>query len=161
MNLVASMKACQRCKEEKPVEAFALASRSRDGRQKWCRMCSAAYQRENRGKANERSRRFRQRNPEAGARYLREAREQAISHYSMTQPPSCACCGEAEPVFLVLDHINGGGNEERRQVGRGLHIRLRALGWPVGYQVLCWNCNAAKAYHGVCPHEQTRLEAVV
>ena len=73
-------------------------------------------------------------------------------------PPKCACCGESEPWFLTLDHINGGGERERREENaRGLYFytRLRKRGWPPGYQVLCFNCNAAKHMVGICPHQDT------
>src|SRR5688572_22754686 len=29
----------------------------------------------------------------------------------------CSCCGETEPSFLTLDHINNDGNQYRRDVG--------------------------------------------
>jgi hypothetical protein len=70
-------------------------------------------------------------------------------------PPRCACCGEVEYAFLALDHINGGGNAHRRQVGAGstgVMYALRKAGWPPGYRVLCHNCNLAIAWYGRCPH---------
>ena len=30
---------------------------------------------------------------------------------------SCVCCGESGSVFLTIDHINGGGNQHRREIG--------------------------------------------
>ena len=70
----------------------------------------------------------------------------------------CACCDETDPVFLVIDHINGGGNQERRSIGpkgtrggAGEYWWLRKQGFPAGYQVLCHNCNFAKT-RGECPH---------
>lgn len=66
---------------------------------------------------------------------------------------SCACCGETLPVFLTVDHINGGGNQHLREIGkRNLWGWLRARGFPDGFQTLCWNCNAAKGILGACPH---------
>src|SRR5438094_2571359 len=40
--------------------------------------------------------------------YLRAA---AIEHYGKV----CACCGESTYEFLCIDHINGGGNRQRKQ----------------------------------------------
>ncbi len=69
--------------------------------------------------------------------------------------PACACCGEDRLVFLTLDHIDGGGNAERRMAGhRGgpqWYRLLRRTGYPPGLRVLCWNCNFA-VHRGVCPH---------
>lgn len=68
----------------------------------------------------------------------------------------CACCGESEAMFLTLDHINGGGNIERREIGCPMSIilRLRRLGWPKeNHQLLCWNCNHGERMGG-CPHKR-------
>ncbi len=32
---------------------------------------------------------------------------------------TCACCGETEQSFLSIDHINGGGTEHRKEIGKG------------------------------------------
>lgn len=75
----------------------------------------------------------------------------------------CACCGESEPTFLTLDHINGGGNAHRRAImnghtvgGPAFYAKLKKLGWPAGLQVLCFNCNWAKGKFPECPHERQR-----
>lgn len=68
----------------------------------------------------------------------------------------CVCCGEAELVFLSIDHINGGGSEHRRQIGGGRKLRqyLKAQGWPTdGYRILCMNCQFGTMYGKVCPHQ--------
>lgn len=73
----------------------------------------------------------------------------------------CVCCGETEPMFLTLDHINGGGTKHREELRNGqpaaggswLYRELRRAGFPPGYQVLCFNCNCGRARNGgVCPH---------
>jgi hypothetical protein len=72
----------------------------------------------------------------------------------------CACCKEDNPVFLTIDHINGGGAEDRKRNhgGWGLYTRLQKLGYPKDdYQVLCYNCNLAKGFFGHCPHEDGRV----
>jgi hypothetical protein len=153
VNLVASMKQCSRCGQRKDVDSFARASRSKDGRQGWCKDCAAEHQRANREGSNRRLREWRARNPGDSSRHLRKVRWSAIEHYSGGSP-ACSCCGEAHPEFLVLDHVNGGGNEERRRYGRGLFGYLKRAGYPDGYRVLCANCNTAFAYYGACPHAQ-------
>lgn len=71
----------------------------------------------------------------------------------------CSCCGETNPGFLSLDHIDGGGNEHRRAIGRksgvGFQYWLKKNGFPPGFQVLCYNCNLGRAFAGggVCPHK--------
>lgn len=70
----------------------------------------------------------------------------------------CHCCDEQDIHFLTIDHINGGGREHRRQIGNGgtIYAWLKKHGYPVGYQVLCYNCNCAKGFYGECPHETKR-----
>lgn len=71
---------------------------------------------------------------------------------------ACVCCDETWPDFLHIDHVDGGGNEERRELGGGDRLArvLRKLGFPPGYQVLCANCNHAKGMRRACPlgHDQ-------
>lgn len=68
----------------------------------------------------------------------------------------CACCGESEPAFLTLDHINGGGKKDRAQIPdgqRGLYRKLKKLGWPTDrFRLLCMNCNFATRRGTPCPH---------
>lgn len=75
----------------------------------------------------------------------------------------CSCCGEDEPVFLELDHVNDDGAAHRREIGRGskrTYTHLKRLGWPKdGHRLLCANCNQGRARNGgVCPHETARLQ---
>ena len=84
--------------------------------------------------------------------YNRNIRLKVLSHYS-GGTPSCACCGEIEIIFLCIDHINGGGNRQRRSITKSLSHWLYKQGYPVGYRILCWNCNAAIGIKGDCPHK--------
>lgn len=69
--------------------------------------------------------------------------------------PCCKCCGERTPEFLTIDHINGGGNHHRRtEIGTGIYRWLQMQGYPAGYQVLCFNCNAGKGAGRECPHHK-------
>lgn len=76
----------------------------------------------------------------------------------------CACCGESNPEFLTIDHIDGTGAEHRRQMGKGktfagaeFYNWLRKQGYPKdNYQLLCMNCNFAKGHFGICPHQKRR-----
>lgn len=75
----------------------------------------------------------------------------------------CACCGETEPAFLTIDHMNNDGAKHRREVvglGRGggkkIYTWLIANRFPTGYQILCMNCNWGKARNGgICPHRSS------
>lgn len=82
-------------------------------------------------------------------------RELVLWHYGAR----CACCGEAELIFLTVDHVNDDGAAHRRHVQPGrLHRWIIRNGFPEAFQILCYNCNCGRARNGgLCPHEQTRL----
>lgn len=63
----------------------------------------------------------------------------------------CACCAEAGPSFLSIDHIDGyDGTGPRKSVP--LYRWLKKNGYPAAFQLLCMNCNASRGYYGYCPH---------
>lgn len=81
----------------------------------------------------------------------------------------CACCGETEPLFLGLDHIENNGSAHRKSIFKvglkgdyrgasGIYTYrwLERNGFPPGYQVLCANCNHGKHRNGgICPHQRS------
>lgn len=90
----------------------------------------------------------------ARIRWMR-IRQRLISLYG----GKCSCCEEGNPIFLALDHVHNDGHLERRlnrSPSRLFGKILRRKRVDPRYQLLCWNCNAAKAYHGSCPHQSAR-----
>lgn len=71
----------------------------------------------------------------------------------------CLCCGETEPKFLTLDHINNDGHMDRgpkRRLTAKLldrHRKIIATNFPDTYRILCFNCNCGRERNGgICPH---------
>lgn len=93
-------------------------------------------------------------------RHARKRRDEAFAAYG---GPICVCCGETIQEFLQIDHVNNDGNVQRKMYpeSRNLCAWLKKRGYPPGYQVLCANCNLAKARCGVCPHEKMRAKDAV
>lgn len=67
----------------------------------------------------------------------------------------CNCCGESEPIFLSIDHIDNNGAAHRREVGNKIYNWLEKHNYPKGnFQLLCFNCNFGKRVNGgICPHK--------
>lgn len=85
---------------------------------------------------------------------LKDLREEIFIHYSNGEI-KCACCGETERKFLSIDHIRPVKHHLKNyDHGTNLYLRLKREGFPIGYQVLCYNCNIAKGIYGVCPHRE-------
>ncbi len=162
------MRACARCGEEKPTDYFYAASAA-SGQEfhSWCKQCVGAYQvdRLNRRRADPlfvaHERELARQRTRRAARKLRLT---VLAAYG----DKCACCGETEEAFLAIDHVNDDGAEERRRLGIGranpdpmtFYRYVRDEGFPDRYQILCHNCNSAKAHRGECPHETERAALV-
>jgi len=106
----------------------------------------------------ERSRNYRKRHPNRAKKqsklYANKARYDAINHYS-NGTMICACCGESNYEFLAIDHINGCGTAMRKLLGHGNLARwLKSRGFPLGYRILCHNCNMSIGFYGYCPHQK-------
>lgn len=85
-------------------------------------------------------------------------RMRCLDHYGNV----CACCGEHERKFLTIDHANNDGAEHRKELkGMALDRWLVNNDFPPGFQLLCWNCNMAKALYGECPHTGARMLSLV
>lgn len=141
-----------------------------------CKPCQAAYMREYNRKHRAKIRAAKKaayyearKNPDWVQRERKRSREywQQLRHEVIMAYGGyvCACCGETEPMFLSIDHVNNDGAAHRRELGecddngKGLSGGrtwkwLRDNNYPDGFQVLCMNCNHGKARNnGICPHK--------
>ena len=86
------------------------------------------------------------------ARIRRIQRQLVLNHYGAI----CACCGERNPGFLSIDHINSDGAEHYRRDSTATNLArwLVKHNFPEGFQLLCYNCNCGRHYNGgTCPHQ--------
>ena len=165
-------KRCSKCESVKPITGFSHNKSMPDGFANWCKECVRQVYWSNPEKPRERARRFYRQHPEERKAYSRsyhrahrdEVLEYMAEYYQSSKLAAfdayggarCACCGETQIGFLSLDHINGCTKETRKIQGLGgrLYQWLKKQGYPLGYQVLCFNCNLGRAHnHGVCPHK--------
>jgi hypothetical protein len=171
------MRTCRKCGLEKPLTEF---RQSKPGyRRRVCNECMdraavewqqqnrnrllkwrKSYYEANREKQIEAAKVWNANNPEGFKRSTKKQyhrlREEAMAAYGGYV---CACCGEDEPIFMTIDHVENDQCERAKEFGRShtglfLYTWLKKNGYPQGFQVLCHNCNQGKRLNGgVCPHQ--------
>lgn len=125
------MKECPQCHKRKPEDAF------RKGRV--CKACE--YEKQLKWKAENKDRYNERR---AAWRRQKQAHLYIVAREALGN--KCAHCGITDLRVLDIDHINGGGSEERRQRDR-LQILNRIIDGSKDYQLLCCNCHRIKTLH--------------
>ena len=174
-NPITQTKSCIKCNKELPKtkDFFYSNSRTRDRLQCSCKTCAHEYARtyyhktKHDGKHRERTKTYHTKilsDPQKKKLWYekhklrmriqnRAIRLEVIRHYS-NGLCVCACCGEKTFEFLAVDHLNGGGLKHRKIYEiKSLANWLFRNGFPGGFQILCYNCNQAKALWGACPHK--------
>lgn len=129
---------CGGCSQNLPFDEkhFPVRKRSPWGLDSQCRICHNAAARV------------------ANRTYREKIRLTVLGHYGKNGVPTCLCCGETRMEFLGLDHVNGGGQADRKlhTNSQTLQIHLIRDGFPEGYRTLCHNCNMSLGMYGYCPH---------
>lgn len=145
-----TLRACRACQEVKPICHF-----EKVGEKYRKRVCLDCNNESNRAKyANDHAERRSKILKRTRGDYA-AAKAAVFSHYGR----ECACCGETEPLFLTMDHVNNDGARHRKTPGQSSHNNIYGWlvrnGFPGGFQVLCMNCNQGKHRNGgICPHAQ-------
>jgi len=132
-------KQCCRCKTTLPFtsEHFPVHNKCKWGLETACRKCTC------------------KRAKTVNLTERNKLRIEILKKYSKKDIPECQCCGETILEFLTLDHINGGGTEERKKYPATMLFRkLRRENFPNGYRTLCYNCNCSLGRYGYCPHQK-------
>ena len=170
------MKTCSKCKAEKPFSEFSPHRKSKDGFHSWCKACNCAgtMRLYNDLSKEERTAVYRNRknDPSHDPEYRRKRYANDIEHRERAKRAAganyhrlratlisgygskCACCGETQPLFLEIDHVNGGGSKDfKENYSATVYRRIVKEGFPTEYQLLCANCNKGRFRNGgVCPH---------
>lgn len=69
----------------------------------------------------------------------------------------CSCCHESEFQFLTLEHKNGRDKNDNL-TGKKAWAKVKSLGYPDSYTVLCFNCNCCKGIYGICAHKKIQTK---
>ena len=79
--------------------------------------------------------------------YRARVKAEALEAYGAV----CVCCGNTYEPHLTLDHVDGGGHQERMaRAGTPTWRIAKQEGFPDRFQVMCFNCNWAKHREGEC-----------
>lgn len=76
--------------------------------------------------------------------YNQAQKLQVMQGYTKLERPRCEWCGIQDLRVLTIDHVNNDGARDRKENGATSQILYRRLilqGFPLGYRVLCRNCN--------------------
>ena len=151
---------CSKCGKGKPLTEFYLIGGTRKKLRADCKECislkNKRYYAETADKFREHRAKFRANNRQLVNGYARKSywkiRKEIIQAYGS----ECACCSEAEPLFLELDHIANDGWKRKDKGSQTLYRQVKREGFPKDkYQLLCANCNQGKRRNkGICPHQQ-------
>lgn len=129
-------KICGPCGQSKPLTKFYKSKTTKDGLYTYCKDC-----------AN---------------RKVSVFNEQRRRRVIELLGGMCVCCFETAYEFLAIDHVYNDGSEERKTLTpQALVAHILKRGTSARHQILCHNCNLAKAYHGECPHAKARTDWLI
>jgi hypothetical protein len=96
------------------------------------------------GKAKMTSKKYSLNHPEKRIEYQLKIKTDVLTYYGNGK---CACvrCGYNDIRALSIDHINGNGANQRKNIeGAFCYNWLKTNNYPEGYQTLCMNCQFIK-----------------
>lgn len=152
---------CKGCGKDKPADEMARqGGRRKDGQADdryscWCRDCYNTQRVKVRDTNTSYQKQWRDKNIEHARAYQREWRRNRFSEMRAkaleVHGSRCAHCGHDDIRVLEFDHINGGGNQERKRRDRIALMTDIATGKRTDFQLLCANCHVLKTYHSAPP----------
>ena len=167
------MKKCSKCKQIKTDDNFRKNPKLKCGLNSWCADCIKKSSKHYWETHKEARIEYRRRNQKTDKyrewQKLHKRKDKAkfkklvYDHYGN----KCACCGETEPLFLEIDHINNDGKNDKtsggnRRKGIPLWRKIVKDNFPNTFQILCCNCNKGKERNGgICPHKMRKEQVKI
>ena len=106
-------KICTKCNELKLADQFNSSPTGKGKLAAICKKCHSEYSKNHYRKRTKTPSFYLERN-KRHRENSKNIKLKVLEHYS-NGTMSCACCGNNCLTFLVIDHINGGGNKERKE----------------------------------------------
>lgn len=140
-------KKCTKCGELKTVSCFSKSKYYKDGFHIYCKPCRVKLNRENFLNHPETQRVYKR-------KWNASHKEKVFLHYGKGEI-ECAMCGFSDARALTIDHVEGGGNKHRKEVGSNYVYRwIVKNNFPSGFQILCMNCQFIKIVENDERHSQ-------
>ncbi len=164
------MKTCTKCGVDKEDSEFYFV-KSKASLYSWCKACTCENNKQAKAKFKlehgyGQTTSWRRRDPNniEKSRSWDRARNQRIKLQLVAgYGGKCTCCGESEPQFLTLEHLNKDGQQHREAVngnknrgGMKIYLDVIKRGFPSDYTILCMNCNFAEKDSRSCPHKMAQ-----
>ena len=124
-------RSCTSCKTTKGVDFFSRTQDVGTGILYWCRPCADLLQAK----------------PKPAPKPHCTNKMLALMHYSGGRP-ACVCCQDTHFEFLLIGYAVG----NKTKGNPPSYDWLIHHKFPVGYRVLCYNCDEAIQHKGFCPH---------
>lgn len=155
------MAVCFRCKKCKPIVEF---TPNPETRRPYYREIPSTTCKDCREYARQKASEYREAHPPEKKARLTAERAQAARDtrllFLAAYGNRCNCCNETQREFLAIDHVENNGAKQRREIGNAsdaLYRWAKKHGFPKVLQILCHNCNVAKAFFGECPHKSFNI----
>ncbi|MDX9913234.1 MAG: hypothetical protein RBS77_01490 [Candidatus Moranbacteria bacterium] len=161
------MKRWSKCKVEKDESEFYFFKK-RNYTNSYCKACFNRISKQDREKYKEQtgvaySTEWKRKDPEHRERsnaWDRSRNQKIKLQLVAVYGGKCTCCGETEPQFLTLEHLNKDGQQHREAVngnknrgGMKIYLDVIKRGFPSEYTILCMNCNFSEKDSRSCPHK--------
>lgn len=145
------MKICKECNIEKPLSSFWFSDKSKGYRKSRCIDCltisnsirSKKYYYKHKERIIENIRKYKDQNPDVHLKSCRKHFNNIKMQAFDLLGNKCVMCPIDNIELLHIDHINGGGLQERKKLSQAQLYR-KILFDPDPYQLLCANCNWRK-----------------
>jgi len=148
IELMKPIKHCIGCKMDKPIINFGIDRSNFDGHRSVCNECYSQRSIGYYGNRIDYLKEYRDNHKIKYSNYHKEKGEnlkiEVLTHYGNGKC-TCVICGENRLPCLSIDHINGGGGQHRKSLGKYGYSGVRFYKWlkdnnfPSGFRTLCMN----------------------
>ena len=142
-------KTCKICGKDKSLRAYPIDRSHKDGHKSWCMLCNIIKTKEYEDGRKDYHTNYRAEHKSQYSKYhkdqLHQLKTLVITYYGNGEC-KCVKCGFTDLRALTIDHIDGHGNQHRKEnhTHTGLHFYKWLINnnYPTGFRTLCCNCQS-------------------